>query len=419
MRPTIALLLLVTIATLAPQRSLAEPVIAWIRQFGTPGSAQFSGGQIAADEHGNFFVNGPLYGNLSGVSAGGSDAYVNKYDAAGQLVWDRHFGTPADDGSIISADLNGNLYVGGSTGGDLAATNAGLQDMYLRKYSSAGDVLWTRQQGTALNDLGHGITADLFGNVYLTGGTQGAIGAPNQGFTDSVVLRYDASGNLVWTRQWGTAEREWAVAADTDQAGNIFALRYTQDQVGVPSSYELRKLDPSGSLLWSHPFAFGHFDLTYNSLATDADGNIYISAKAAFGRNGIFAKLSGEGQVLWSEDVSTRALSVDGAGNIYVSRGLEILKYNGSGAVLWTHQFADNSTGNIDHLSADGLGNLFVSGVTTAGLGIPLVGQKDVWLALVRDTVPEPSAVLLLAAGTTALLPSAARRRRVHSVIGK
>jgi hypothetical protein len=240
------------------------------------------------------------------------------------------------------------------------------------------------------------------------------MGATNQGFTDSVIQRYGSTGEIVWTRQWGTAEREWAIATQTDGGGSLFVLRYTQDQTGVPAGYELRKLNSAGDLLWSHPFAFGIFNTSSNNLVTDSDGNIFISAAVFAGKSGMLAKLSGEGQVLWSEDLSTNAISIDGEGNLYASRGMELIKYSGSGESLWTYQFGDNVSGVISHLAADGLGNVFVSGSTTVGLVTPVVGQSDAWLALVRDPVPEPGGALLAAVAALAVLPTARRTRRAR-----
>src|SRR3972149_9981058 len=78
------------------QDAAAEDIIG-IRQFGT--SAGDVGQDVAVDAAGNAYVVGNTGGTLPGqTSAGGQDAYVRKYDPAGNEGWTRQFGTSADEG---------------------------------------------------------------------------------------------------------------------------------------------------------------------------------------------------------------------------------------------------------------------------------------------------------------------------------
>src|SRR5256885_16365852 len=77
----------------------------WLRQFGTFGvpDSLDPARSVVADGSGNVYVVGdipdsPDAAALPGqASAGGGDAYVRKYDAAGNELWTRQFGTTADD----------------------------------------------------------------------------------------------------------------------------------------------------------------------------------------------------------------------------------------------------------------------------------------------------------------------------------
>ena len=76
------LLLLMALAA-TPARALAEPTIEWIRQFGT----EFRPAGVAVDERGDVYVSGGD-GPWS-YPAGFGAAFLNKYDAAGDLLWTR------------------------------------------------------------------------------------------------------------------------------------------------------------------------------------------------------------------------------------------------------------------------------------------------------------------------------------------
>src|SRR5207247_2073037 len=132
------------------------------------------------------YVTGNTQGALSGqTNAGGQDAFVQKYDANGNLLWTKQFGTSAlDQATGISGDSSG-LYVTGFTSGALTGSNAGQEDVFLRKYDTSGNVVWTRQFGTNKSDEATAISADSSG-VYIAGFTGGTLpGQSNGGGDDS------------------------------------------------------------------------------------------------------------------------------------------------------------------------------------------------------------------------------------------
>jgi hypothetical protein len=111
--------------------------------------------------------------------------------------WTQQLGSSANDKAwAVATDSQGNLYVAGSTFGDLDGnTNAGDYDMFLVKYDSTGAKQWVRQLGTSSNDEGHGVATDSQGNVYVAGETNGDLDAgTSAGGVDVFVVKYDGAG---------------------------------------------------------------------------------------------------------------------------------------------------------------------------------------------------------------------------------
>ena len=130
-------LLLVHVSSFAQGES-----VDWIRQRGTSTSDRSYG--ISADALGDVFVSFETLGSLGGPNAGALDVALSKYDSSGNAVWTRQFGTPQQDESRgLSADRLGNVYISGDTTGNLAGTNAGQTDVFVRKYDNN---LSTRQK---------------------------------------------------------------------------------------------------------------------------------------------------------------------------------------------------------------------------------------------------------------------------------
>ena len=90
----------------------------------------------------------------------------------------------------VSADGLGNVYLLGDTNGNLAAPNAGSYDAFVSKYNSVGSRLWTQQIGSAGTDHSTGVSADGLGNIYMSGYTNGNLGAVSAGGYDAFLAKF-------------------------------------------------------------------------------------------------------------------------------------------------------------------------------------------------------------------------------------
>ena len=70
-------------------------------------------------------------------------------------------------------DASGGLYLMGSTEGSLGGTSAGHQDAWLARFDAAGNQLWIRQFGSSSGDAACGGAPDGAGGVLVTGPTGG------------------------------------------------------------------------------------------------------------------------------------------------------------------------------------------------------------------------------------------------------
>lgn len=147
--------------------------------------------------------------------------------------WVRQLGTSDyDESHSVATDGDGNVYITGWTEGSPAGPNQGINDAWLAKYSTAGDLLWTRQLGTDSFDYSHGVATDRAGNVYITGGTEGSLGGTNQRGPDAYVAKYSTAGALRWVRQIGTSSADVSEGVATDGDGSIYISGTTAGSLG-------------------------------------------------------------------------------------------------------------------------------------------------------------------------------------------
>jgi len=206
----------------------------WTRQFGT--STNDLAYSVSVDTNGNVVVAGYTSGALPGqTSAGSADAFVRKYSAGGTQLWTQQLGTSGSDLAYsVSTDASGNIFVAGQTSGALPGqTSAGSTDAFLRKYDAAGTELWTRQFGTSTFDGARSVSVDASGNLFVVGATDGTLPGQTSAGGDAFVRKYDAGGTELWTRQLGTRpmgmySSDGASSVSADASGNAFVAGYTE-----------------------------------------------------------------------------------------------------------------------------------------------------------------------------------------------
>ena len=348
--------------------------VAWSRSIGEPAAsaALFT---VAQHSDGTVFSGG----------VGTENAHVGRHDTAGNLQWLRTFG-PALSGGYdwvrsVASDIQGNLFVTGSTSGDLAAPNAGGADSFIRKYDAAGYELWTKQFGSNLVDQGDDIAVDSQGNAYVAGYARAS--GPNQ-YDRTYLTKFDANGNVLWSfhDQQGS---EQSVALDSQ--GNAYFVHSIRESQSAQSDIAVVKISSAGSQIWRRTLSTPQFD-DPTEVAIDGNNNIYIA-----GRTGGLL-----GQQQFGNDDAF------------------IAKYNALGNLQWIDQFGTPYWDIISSIAADAQGNVAITGYAadqlppprSLGFQPPIPGSA--YVGIFRGApIPEPASWDLALAAISAW---PARRRK-------
>lgn len=222
-----------------------------------------------------------------GSNAGGAgDAFVSKFSTNGNLIWSTYFGGSGND-EALSIFSNGiNVWVGGYTNStDFPLSNPGggafyqntlsaLSDGFISKFTTTGQLIWSTYCGgsntdyvSALhvnnNELYVGATSNSSNYPLLSSGTF------TQSYTagnDGVIMKFNASNNLVWSTFIGGSGNDLISSIQTNST-SIFINGYTNST-------------------------------NYNIL--NAGGGAYFQGSSAGGYDGFITKFSLNGTMLWS-----------------------------------------------------------------------------------------------------------------------
>ena len=111
--------------------------------------------------------------------AGGTGFFVSKLDSSGACLWSRRAkGNGSQDGRGVVADQAGNVLVTGSfdtapSPSSVSLPSAGATDFFLVKLDAAGEYLWTHRAGGTSDDAGNRLAVDTGGYAPVTGTSHG------------------------------------------------------------------------------------------------------------------------------------------------------------------------------------------------------------------------------------------------------
>jgi hypothetical protein len=215
----------------------------WAKQAG--GSSTDEGYGISLDQKGKSYITGRFsgnatFGNIHLSTYGGADIYIAEYDTNGNCLWAKQGGgINPDRGLGISVDVNANSYVTGffkgmATFDTVQLSGYSNNDIFIAKYDPYGNCLWAKQAGGSGDDVGNSISADPYGNGYVTGYflgnvTFGTFQLTGFGNNDMFVAKYDPQGNCLWTQKAGGTYNDRGNGISLDASGNGYVSGVFQE----------------------------------------------------------------------------------------------------------------------------------------------------------------------------------------------
>ncbi len=265
-----------------------DGALAWTRQFGTDSIDMAQG--IYADKMGGIYIAGGTMGVMGDKSFGNMDGIILKINEYGEKVYVSQFGTSGNDNAVGISGNEKSLYITGTTWGDLGGKSQGMIDAFAGIFSTDGKPARFIQFGTDGFDIGLQIIADKENNLYVGGSTSGNLEQAQLGEGDCFLTKIDSNGNVEWSRQFGTPNHDGVRGLEYNSkvSGNILVS-------GVmnlpPAKTFLRMYDPKGSLLWEKIF----LGASGKDASLADNGNIYLLGLTG---ESIFGKLIGVTDVI-------------------------------------------------------------------------------------------------------------------------
>ncbi len=185
-------------------------------------------------------ISSDIYGNVylavTYLNSQTNQKYIQfqKFDTEGNLIFIRNILTSVFTKFKVKTDHTGNTFITGAFYGSqtfdaVTLNSAGYYDIFLVKYNASGQVVWGKSAGGVDNDFGSNMVLDRLGNCYLTGKIQQKVkfstievNNPNSGVSDAFVAKYNSLGDIEWVMNAGNAGIDDGVSIALDGLNNCY-----------------------------------------------------------------------------------------------------------------------------------------------------------------------------------------------------
>ncbi len=215
---------------------------------------------------------------------------------------------------------------------------------------------------------GSGVVADSSGNAYVA----------SKGDSKALLLKYGASGDILWQRTLADSSSDEYYDAALDDSGNVHVLGLSYTDGTVLNKILLAKYNSSGVIQMQRTLEGSGDDLG-RDVAVDSSGNVYtISTSYSSGAGAsdlLIVKYNSSGVIQWqrtlgnSDENFGSGIAVDSSGNVYVTglfypfpNKLILAKYNTSGTIQWQRALYGTDATSGDDVVVDDSGNVYVVG---------------------------------------------------------
>lgn len=245
---------------------LTNGAVAWQRIWDGPTIVGVTDASVAVAADGSAYV--------AGITAeGGGDAVLMKFDPNGNLLWVRAWGgAQSDSAGAVATHGDGSVYIAGRST-SFGPSSAGV---FVLKFDAAGNLAWQRLWDDAAGFEAMAVAPD--GSVYAASSKL----RPNSDLSrfDVMVLKLTPTGELAWARTYAAGEvvdARGGMAAAAD--GSIYTAGAIQAEskggiVGIAAL--VLKIGADGSLVFGKECCSKGGD-TGDGIAVAPDGSVLLA----------------------------------------------------------------------------------------------------------------------------------------------
>ncbi|GAB4408069.1 MAG: hypothetical protein OHK0039_10960 [Bacteroidia bacterium] len=237
----------------------------WRQYLGGPGNDWAS--DLVETRDGNYVLAGYTHDPVTDTR----NAWVVQLNRHGEQMWSRTYGGDlADEARALVQTRDGGFAVAGYS----QSFARGKSDIWLLRLDATGNQLWQRTYGGQGIEQANAII-ETRDEGFLIGGYQ-AYSEPNK--ADMLLVRTDRHGKGIWRRALPSPGNDAIEALIQTPEGHYLAAGWGYAEARTSLDARLVAFDASGQVRWTRDLGSAHKDVFYDIVAT-ADGGYALAGQ--------------------------------------------------------------------------------------------------------------------------------------------
>jgi len=274
-------------------RTDSNGTLLWNRTYRYVGNPEQSSGQSLLEcSDGGFAIGGYMTVYVQDTDTRHSEIWLVRTDAEGNQLWNRTYGGSGGDTCV---ELAGCSDGGFALFGITSSRGAGGSDFFLVRVDADGDMLWNHTYGYSGNEFPgpDGLVQCSDGGFAMVGNTW-SLGLDAQ----VLLVRTDSDGNQLWSETYG--ESNWELGFDILNVDSDFLiLAQRTDTVQQTSWAWVIRTDSDGDVIWERLHGAGIGE----SIVQCSSGGFAIAGYGGDMSTGIgggwLVRIDDDGNLLW------------------------------------------------------------------------------------------------------------------------
>lgn len=368
-----------------------------------------------------------------GKDDGGTDEPDREIEGEVELI-KTYGGSGMDEANSVVEATDGAYVILGSTrsnDGDITDKSGNDSDYWLIKIAKTGELIWSKTYGGSDDESAARITKSSDGGYLLSGYTTSNDGdvSGNEGFQDYWIVKVDASGTILWDKNFGFLGSDQAFKAFETSDGGYFITGFFDVSASGGAGNDLQrgvlhgvgeywgiKLDANGVKEWRRYFGGTNNDRSYDAWETADGGFLMTGTSESIDFDKIDPKgsydywavrITANGDLLWTKafggaEIDNSYASVKTADGNYImvgdSRSSDqdvtsphgnadawMVKFDDNGSMIWQKSFGGSQFDTAHSIVQRSNGDYILSGHSRSADGDLLKnnGSNDAWIFVV------------------------------------
>jgi hypothetical protein len=163
---------------------------------------------VAVDQAGNRYTSFYLFNEINEISDSKTyttrkpqGVFLGKYDAYGNLMWEKPLELSNQENVFsgdksVWLDQNNHVYLMANQISNIFQQSQKIEETHLGKYTTNGDLLWTKELSLNGKSYIHEVAIDDLNNFYVIGFTFDDLHVP----TGRFIFKYNSNGEQLWKK---------------------------------------------------------------------------------------------------------------------------------------------------------------------------------------------------------------------------